>query len=96
MLVLFVCVTFLFDFMHLFVYHDSREDDEADSGNAGSVRLFSYFFVWISFLFRPVVAAVLWKDCLDYMKIIRERNNDQSDVLTAIHKYGEPSHRTMA
>ena len=75
MLVIFVVITFLFDFMHLFVYHDSREDDEADSGNAGSVRMFSYFFVWISFFFRPVVAAVLWKDSLEYMRIIKQRNS---------------------
>ena len=58
MLVIFILITFVFDFMHLFIYHDSREDEEADSGSMAATRHFSYLFVWMSFIFRPIVAAV--------------------------------------
>lgn len=85
MLVVFILITFIFDFIHLFINHDSREDDEADSGNMAVTRHFSYLFAWISFFFRPIVAAVFWKDSLDYMKIIKQRSGEKNSVMDAMY-----------
>lgn len=41
-----------------------------------NVRRFAYLFVWISFLFRPIVIAVLWKDSREFSKIIRQKGGD--------------------
>lgn len=88
LLVAFIFLTFVFDIVHLIFLHDSREDDEADSGIAIGVRRFSYLFAWLSFLFRPVVIAVFWKDSLDYLSIIKCTEPEQNTVLDAMQKYG--------
>jgi hypothetical protein len=38
------------------------------------VRRFAYFFAWISFAFRPIVIIIIWKDSLDFRKIIRQKS----------------------
>merc|ERR1712166_1633035 len=67
LLVIFIFITWVFDIFHLFFLHDSREDDEGDCDLSKNVRRFSYFFVWISFFFRPIVILVFWKDSLDFI-----------------------------
>jgi len=76
LLVAFIFITFVYDFIHLFFIHDSREDDEADGGLQSTVRTFSYFFAWISFLLRPIILVIFWKDSLDFMKIIRQQSTE--------------------
>lgn len=88
LLVCFIAFTFVFDFIHLIFLHDSREDDEADCEMTKNVRRFSYFFAWISFLIRPVVIVVFWKDSLDFMKIIKNQSSEKQDVLSAMNMYG--------
>jgi hypothetical protein len=41
---------------------------------AVNVRRFAYFFAWISFAFRPIVILIIWKDSLDFRKIIRQKS----------------------
>lgn len=48
-----------------------------------NVRRFAYFFAWISFIFRPIVLLVLWKDSLDFRKIIRHKNKPQEPGATS-------------
>ena len=88
LLVAFIAITFVFDIIHLIFLHDSREDDEADSDMTKNVRRFSYLFAWLSFLFRPVVIVVFWKDSLDYLKIVKCTSVETSSIHEAIQKYG--------
>jgi len=88
LLVIFIFITWVFDIFHLFFLHDSREDDEGDCDLSKNVRRFSYFFVWISFFFRPIVILVFWKDSLDFIRIIKGRSQEKTKVLDAMHKYG--------
>lgn len=73
MLVVFLLISFFYDFVFLVILHDSDADDEADSA-AANVRRFAYFFAWISFAFRPVVIVVFWKDSLNFRKVIRNKS----------------------
>ena len=88
LLVVFMVLTMVFDFLHLVILHDSGEDDEMDCDLTKNVRRFSYFFAWVSFLMRPIVILVFWKDSLDFMKIIKQRSDENHDVLFAMQKYG--------
>jgi len=45
-----------------------------------NTRRFAYLFVWISFLFRPVVIAILWKDSREFTKIIRSKGGSNSNA----------------
>ena len=80
MLVAFVMVTFVFDLVFLLFIHSSDADDEESGGTVTNVRRFAYFFAWISFFFRPIVIAVLWKDSLDFRTIVRHRGKNDSMV----------------
>lgn len=39
-----------------------------------NVSRFAYLFVWLSFLFRPVVILLLWKASRDFRRIVRGKN----------------------
>jgi hypothetical protein len=43
-----------------------------------NVHRFAYIFVWLSFLFRPIVIIILWKDSREFRKIIRSKGGDNS------------------
>ena len=73
LLVVFTLITFVYDFIFLFFIHSSDADDAENAGQANNVRRFAYFFAWISFFFRPVVILVLWKDSLEFRRIIRNK-----------------------
>lgn len=73
-LVVFLFITFIYDFIFLIFIHNSESEDQADSNLAVNVRRFAYFFAWISFAFRPIVMLIIWKDSLDFRKIIRQKS----------------------
>lgn len=77
-------VTFVYDFIHLFFMHDSRVDDEADGGMQRGVRTFSYFFAWISFLLRPIICIILWKDSLHFLEFIRKQDPQNTELANII------------
>lgn len=92
---LFVCFlasTFVFDALHLFVLHDSRADDEQDSDMTKSVRQFSYLFVWISFIFRPIVVIVMFRNYQSFMKLVKGKDEEADHILQAMAKYGVSDH----
>jgi len=87
-LVIFTALTMVFDFIHLFIMHSSEEDDLQDCEMTANVRRFAYLFAWLSFFFRPIVICVLWKDSLDFFKIIKQRNESDLEMLSVLNKYG--------
>lgn len=88
MLVAFLFITFLFDIDDIFIMHNSEEDDEMDGGVMRGVRTFSKIFTWLSLIFRPVVLIVLWKDSLDFMRIIRKQNVNNNEVQKVMDMHG--------
>lgn len=72
-LVAMVFLSFVYDLAYLLFIHDSEADDELNLGMMNNVRRFAFFFAWISLLFRPVVFMVLWKDSLDWRRIMRDK-----------------------
>jgi len=91
-LVVFLLICFIYDIDDVIFMHSSEEDDDADGGVQGHVRIFSKLFTWLSLIFRPIVIIVFWKDSLDFMKIIRGQNlggaGVHSEVQMAMNKYG--------
>lgn len=75
MLVVFSVISFLYDLVYLLFLHDSSAVDAEFGDMQAGVRKFAYFFCWISFAFRPVVILVLWKDSLDFRKIVRGKQD---------------------
>ncbi len=75
MLVVFSVVSFLYDLVYLLFIHNSEAVDAEFGEMQTGVRRFAYFFFWISFAFRPVVILVLWKDSLDFRKIVRHKQD---------------------
>jgi len=70
-LVVFALVTFVYDLVFLFFIRNVQAEDAEFDGQHINVNRFAYTFVWISFLFRPIVILVLWRDSLEFRKIIR-------------------------
>merc|ERR1711924_35290 len=68
--------------------HSSEEDDEMDGGVLRGVRIFSKIFTWLSLIFRPIVLIVLWKDSLDFMKIIRKQNVNTNEAQRFMDMHG--------
>jgi len=75
MLVLFSVISFLYDLVYLLFIHNSSAVDAEFGDMQAGVRKFAFFFCWISFAFRPVVILVLWKDSLDFRKIVRQKQD---------------------
>jgi len=73
MLVLFAIVSFLYDLIFLLFIRDVQAEDMEFQEMQVNVRRFAYMFVWLSFLFRPVVIIILWKDSREFRKIIRSK-----------------------
>ena len=44
-----------------------------------NISRFSYLFVWLSLLFRPVVIGLLWKDSRDFRRIIRGKSGSNDN-----------------
>jgi len=69
-------VTFVYDLVYILFLKDNEATDAEFSDMMSGVRRFAYFFFWISFLLRPVVIIVLWKDSLDFNKITTRAKQD--------------------
>lgn len=78
MLVLFAMVSFLYDLIFLLLIRDVQAEDMEFQGMQVNVHRFAYIFVWLSFLFRPVVIIILWKDSREFRKIIRSKTASNS------------------
>ena len=70
--VLLILLSWVYDFVYLFVLSSTEAEDEEDGGMEYSVRRFSRMFSYISLVFRVVVLVVFWKDSVDFSKIVRE------------------------
>ena len=69
---LLILLSWVYDFVYLFVLSSTEAEDEEDGGMEYSVRRFSRMFSYISLVFRVVVLVVFWKDSVDFSKIVRE------------------------
>jgi len=78
MLVLMAFVSFLYDLIFLLLIRDVQAEDMEFQGMQVNVHRFAYIFVWLSFLFRPVVIIILWKDSREFRKIIRSKTSSNS------------------
>ena len=74
-----ILVSWVYDFMYLFLFTSAEGEDEEDGGMEYNVRRFSRLFAYISFFFRIVVFAVFWKDSVDFNRIIRNKNPLQAE-----------------
>jgi len=45
-----------------------------------NISRFAYLFVWLSFLFRPIVIVLLWKDSRDFRRIVRGKGGNSAEV----------------
>lgn len=79
MLVLMALLTFVYDLIFLLLIHDSQSEDNEFQGMQVNLSRFAYMFVWISFLFRPVVILILWKDSREFNKIIRSKGGKDTN-----------------
>ena len=66
-----IVISWVYDIVYLLFIHDGASENEAEGGTETTVRAISTLFCYISFIFRIIVALVLWKDSLDFRKIIR-------------------------
>jgi hypothetical protein len=78
----FSVISFVYDLVYLLFIHNSEAVDAEFGEMQASVRKFAYFFFWISFAFRPVVILVLWKDSLDFRKIIKHKQDTMGSGTT--------------
>ena len=79
MLVGLALLTFLYDLVFLLFIRDVQAEDMEFQGMQVNISRFAYLFVWLSFLFRPVVIVLLWKDSRDFRRIIRGKSGDNED-----------------
>jgi predicted histidine transporter YuiF (NhaC family) len=75
MLVIGVILSLFYDLIWFYIKHGEYAADEGrnDGSAEVSVRKFSLLMSYASFLFRFFVIIVLWKDSMDFGRIIRNR-----------------------
>ncbi|TNV72186.1 hypothetical protein FGO68_gene616 [Halteria grandinella] len=77
MLVFGVALSIVYDLVWFFMKHQEYAPDvgatETTSGVEAGVKKFSLMMAYTSFFFRFFVMIVLWKDSLDFSKIIQNR-----------------------
>ena len=84
-LVLLLFVSWVYDFMQLFLIDSSAsEEDEEDGGNEYKLRRFTRLFSYIALVFKVIVVLVFWKDSLDFRNIIRQKGNNPDDEVDDI------------
>jgi len=69
-LVLMTIVSWAYDLIYLFLLNDSHGANKLDGGAEKTVRMFSHFCLWLSFIFRIVVILIFWKDSHDFSGIL--------------------------
>lgn len=79
-LVLVALVSFLYDLVFLLFIRNVQAEDMEFQGMQVNVHRFAYIFVWLSFLFRPIVILILWKDSREFRRIIRSKGVPSSQA----------------
>ena len=59
---------------------DIEEDDEENGGVERGVSGFARKMSYLSFAFRIILTVVLWKDSLDFIRIVKARNVDSGSI----------------
>lgn len=59
-----------------FILNRDVENDEEDGGVERGVKQFSRKVSYISFAFRILLAIVLWKISLDFVRVVKNKNVD--------------------
>jgi hypothetical protein len=83
MLVLIALVSFLYDLIFLLFIRDVQAEDMEFQGMQVNINRFAYIFVWLSFLIRPIVILILWKDSREFRRIIRSKGGPSSGPSSA-------------
>ena len=83
MLVLIALVSFLYDLIFLLFIRDVQAEDMEFQGMQVNINRFAYIFVWLSFLVRPIVILILWKDSREFRRIIRSKGGPSSGPSSA-------------
>ena len=73
MLVLLIVVSLVYDLLWLLVNRDV-EDDEDDGGRERKIKQFSRNLSYVSFVWRVLLAIVLWKISLDFVRLVKKKN----------------------
>ena len=63
-----------------FLLNRDDEDDEDDGGRERTIKQFSRTMSYVSFLWRILLAIVLWKISLDFVRIVKKKKLDGSIV----------------
>lgn len=79
MLVLLIGVSIVQDLLW-FVLNRDTEDDEDDGGLERGIKSFSRTMSYISFIWRILLAIVLWKISLDFVRVVKKKNVDGDAV----------------
>ena len=58
------------------------EDDEDDGGTEKKIKIFSRYMSFISCGWRILLAIVLWKDSMDFIAIVKEKEVEDDGRLT--------------
>lgn len=66
MVTAFLCITFVYDLLWLFILRDTGSEDAENAGRGQLIRWFAALNMWLSFFFRIVVIAIFWKVSLHY------------------------------
>lgn len=78
-LVLAVFISVIYDIIWFYLKHAEYTSGSDGSAEIG-IRKFSLLMSYASFLLRFLVAIVLWKDAMDFGKIIRATNQSERVV----------------
>jgi len=62
-----------------FTLNNDVNDDEDDGGMEKKVKSFSRWMSFVSFAWRFLLAAILWKDSLDFITIIKAKSVSKED-----------------
>jgi len=80
MLVGLALLTFVYDLVFLIFVRNVEAEDMEFQGMNVNISRFAYLFVWLSFLFRPIVIVLLWKDSRDFRRIVRGKGGNSAEV----------------
>lgn len=62
--------------MAWFILSRDVEDDDDDGGVERSVKTFARKVSYVSFVWRILLAIILWKDSLDFITIVKNKSVD--------------------
>jgi len=83
--VVFTVISLVYDLVYLLFILKSEAIDAEFGDIQKSIRKFSLFTLWISLAFRPIIILVLWKDSLDFRKILKQKI-DEPATNTSVNK----------